>query len=92
MSFAIDRLGRTPNAGPSLTRALRRFHSDEQGDEGVNKILIIAMIVVPLVIVLILFGKNIVKFFQAAWENLTGTSKDNAPQDEFKSIDPSAMG
>jgi Flp pilus assembly pilin Flp len=79
MSFAIDRLGRTADAGPSLMRALRRFHTDEQGDEGVNKILIIAMIVVPLVIVLILFGKNIVEFFNAAWKKLTGTSETDSP-------------
>jgi Flp pilus assembly pilin Flp len=85
MSFSIDRLGRTADAGPSLKRALRRFHTDEQGDEGVNKILIIAMIVVPLVIVLILFGKNIVQFFQAAWEKLTGTSEKESP--EFTPID-----
>ena len=85
MSFAIDRLGRTADGGPSLARALRRFHSDEQGDEGVNKILIIAMIVVPLVIVLILFGKNIVQFFQAAWEKLTGTSEKESP--EFTPVD-----
>ena len=87
MSFAIDRLGRTSDGKPSVLRALRRFHTDEQGDEGVNKILIIAMIVVPLVIVLILFGKNIVEFFQKAWEKLTGTSKDNAPDSGFSSID-----
>ena len=85
MSLAIDRLGRTADGGPSVLRALSRFHSDEQGDEGVNKILIIAMIVVPLVIVLILFGKNIVEFFQAAWKKLTGTSAKESP--EFKPID-----
>ena len=79
MTHTIDRLGRTADAGPSLARALRRFHSDEQGDEGVNKILIIAMIVVPLVIVLILVGKNIVDFFQAAWQKLTGTSAEKTP-------------
>ncbi len=90
MSFAIDRLGRTAGSRPSVLRALSRFHTDEQGDEGVNKILIIAMIVVPLVIVLILFGKNIVEWFQEAWKKLTGTSKDNAPDDSFSPID--AMG
>ena len=79
MRLAIDRLGRAEGGKPSLLRALRRFHTDEQGDEGVNKILIIAMIVVPLVIVLILFGKNIVEFFNAAWKKLTGTSETDSP-------------
>ena len=59
--------------------AVQRFHRDEQGDEGVNKILIIAMIVVPLVIVLILFGKDIVTFFKEAWDKLTGKSKSDSP-------------
>ena len=79
MSVFIDRLGRVEGGNPSALRALRRFHSDEQGDEGVNKILIIAMIVVPLVIVLILFGKNIVEFFNNAWKKLTGTSEKESP-------------
>ena len=43
---------------------------DEQGDDGVNKVLIIAMIVIPLVIVLITFGDEIVTFFNGIWEGL----------------------
>ena len=68
----FDRLGRSAGNGPSFRGALARLHADEQGDEGVNKILIIAMIVIPLVIVLIVFGKDIVKFFNEAWTKLTG--------------------
>jgi len=63
-----------------LKQALARIHRDEQGDEGVNKILIIAMIVIPLVIVLIAFGDKIVEFFQAQWAALTGEEID---QGEF---------
>jgi Flp pilus assembly pilin Flp len=85
MSVVIDRLGRATGGKPSALRALRRFHTDEQGDEGVNKILIIAMIVVPLVIVLILFGKNIVEFFSAAWKKLTDKSSSEDPEKGFKS-------
>lgn len=59
-------------AHEGLRRALARIHRDERGDEGVNKILIIAMIVIPLVIVLIAFGDRIVEFFQEQWANLTG--------------------
>ena len=78
-STEYDRLGRSAGRGPSLTRALARLHRDEQGDEGVNKILIIAMIVVPLVIVLILFGKDIVNFFTNAWKKLIGKSETDSP-------------
>lgn len=59
-----------------LQAALGRIHRDEQGDEGVNKILIIAMIVIPLVIVLIAFGDAIVDFFETQWANLTGKEVD----------------
>ena len=75
----FDRLGRSAGGAPSLRGALARLHRDEQGDEGVNKILIIAMIVVPLVIVLIVFGNDIVKFFKVQYDKLTGTSKDKSP-------------
>jgi hypothetical protein len=76
----FDRLGRSAGSGPSLRGALARLHADEQGDEGVNKILIIAMIVVPLVIVLIIFGKDIVKFFKAAWDKLSNKSSTEGPE------------
>jgi Flp pilus assembly pilin Flp len=55
---------------------LRRLHRDEQGDEGVNKILIIAMVAVPLIIVLIFFGGQIKDFFVNAWNDLTGKQMD----------------
>ena len=57
---------------PSLVSRLRALHRDERGDEGVNKILIIALIAIPIVIVLILFGKQIVEWFKQAWEDLSG--------------------
>ena len=64
-----------------LRPALARIHRDERGDEGVNKILIIAMIVIPLVIVLIAFGDTIVAFFQEQWANLTGQEIDEGTFD-----------
>lgn len=63
-------------AKQELKRALARIHRDERGDEGVNKVLIIAMIVIPLVIVLIWFGDEIVGFFQTQWSNLQGEEID----------------
>ena len=64
-------------AKQELKRALARIHRDERGDEGVNKVLIIAMIVIPLVIVLIWFGDEIVAFFQAQWDALQGKEIDD---------------
>lgn len=60
-----------------LKATLARFHTSEQGDEGVNKILIIALVVVPLVIVLIVFGSKIKAWFQTAWNNITGSKDSN---------------
>ena len=85
----FDRLGRSAGTGPSLRGALARLHADEQGDEGVNKILIIAMIVVPLVIILILFGRDIVKFFKEAWAKVIGESRDGrVDPDEAPAMGP----
>jgi Flp pilus assembly pilin Flp len=55
-------------AGPApkksgLRAAFARFRSSEQGDEGVNKILIIAFVAIPLIIVIIVFGGRIKGWF-----------------------------
>jgi hypothetical protein len=72
---------RTVEPGPkSLRERLAAFPRDDRGDEGVNKVLIIAMIVVPLVIVLIIFGKDIVTFFKKAWEKVKGKSETEGPE------------
>ncbi len=65
-----------------LKATLARFHRSEQGDEGVNKILIIALVVVPLVIVLIVFGSKIKAWFQTAWDDITGAKKDNVTNED----------
>jgi Flp pilus assembly pilin Flp len=68
----------TPQDRPTSIRArLRDFHRDETGDEGVNKVLIIAMIAVPLLIALIAFGDRIVKFFKDQRDKLKKDSDAN---------------
>lgn len=59
-------------------RRLGGFHKDQQGDEGVNKILIIALIVVPLVIIILIFGKKIAGWFQGASNNMTNEQNTNS--------------
>ncbi len=61
-------------SGATIARRLKRLHRDETGDEGVNKILIIAMIVVPLLIVLFAFRDKIVNWFK----DLTGKKGNEA--------------
>ena len=59
-----------------VAKRLRGFHGNEQGDEGVNKILIIAMIAIPLIIILIAFGDEIGSFFKDQWDKLRGEEID----------------
>lgn len=65
----------SPAGRRRVLERLRSFPSNETGDEGVNKILIIAMIAVPLIIALIVFGGEIKKFFTERWEKLKGKSE-----------------
>ena len=70
-------LSRRPAKGANS--ALSRFHSNEQGDEGVNKILIIAFVAIPLIIVIIIFGGKIKGWFGTstnAISNETNTIND----------------
>lgn len=61
-----------------VRKAIRQFHSDERGDEGVNKILIIAMVAIPLIVILIIFGGEIIDFFKGEWTEL----QDDEQMDE----------
>lgn len=49
-------------------RALARLHRDEQGAEGLEKLLIIAAVVLPLLGLLIWYRDDIGKWLGTAWE------------------------
>ena len=72
-----------------LRSAAACIHRDEQGDEGVNKVLIIAMIVIPLVYILIVFGDQIAEFFDGIWSSLkdgnnqAGTSNSQGSEESI---------
>ena len=54
-------------------RALAALHTNETGaDEGMNKLLIFAMVALPLLALLILFGGQIVDFANERWEAVFG--------------------
>jgi hypothetical protein len=56
---------------------IRALHADETGaEEGMNKLLIFAMVALPLLALLIYFGKNIVEFAQSQFDSIAG--EDNA--------------
>jgi Flp pilus assembly pilin Flp len=50
---------------------LGRLHRDEQGAMAVEKILLLALIALPIIIVLFAFRKTIVQWFQAQQDQLS---------------------
>ena len=63
--------------------SLKRLHRDERGAEGLEKLLIIAAIVLPLLGILILFRNEIKEWVVNIWEDATtdaeGTGDDDTP-------------
>lgn len=49
-----------------LLEKVRRFHADESGAPEMSTVMIVALIAIPLVIALILFGKRIFQYFTGA--------------------------
>ena len=56
-----------------LRRAIAAFHRNETGaEEGANKLLIFALVALPLLALLIIFGKDILDFAKSMYENVVG--------------------
>lgn len=62
--------------------SLKRLHRDERGAEGLEKLLIIAAIVLPLLGLLIWAKNAITEWVKAIWEEATGIDEtDTGPFD-----------
>ena len=59
-----------------LIRFIRRLHRSEQGAEGLEKLLIIAAIVLPLLGVLIFFSGEIKEAVSDWWGNISTDAED----------------
>ena len=57
-------------------RVLSRLHRDERGAEGLEKLLIVAAIVLPLLGVLIFFRNGLRTWVFEGWERVTGEGED----------------
>jgi len=56
-----------------VVRRLRALHSNRTGaEEGMNKLLIFAMVALPLLALLIFFGNEIVDFATTMWDDVFG--------------------
>ena len=51
---------------------LKRLHADDRGAEGLEKLLIIAAVVLPLLGLLIFFSKDLMAWVKGLWEQLKG--------------------
>jgi len=56
--------------------ALDRLWHDEQGAEGLEKLLILALLILPLLAVLIIFGKDIRDWVGTKWDDVKTESDD----------------
>jgi len=58
---------------------LARIHRDEQGDQGLEKLLIIAALALPLLGILILYGDELKEWLADKWDDIRGRSDDLDP-------------
>ncbi len=58
---------------------LTRLHRDEQGAEGLEKLLIVGAIVLPLLGVLLVFREKIAQLATDAWNNISGSATTAPP-------------
>jgi hypothetical protein len=70
------------NTQPILTRtwtAMKKLHRCEKGAEGLEKLLIIGAIVIPLLGLLIIFRGKITSWTQGMWSNVENDSQSYDP-------------
>ena len=60
-------------------KMLKRLHSDQRGAEGLEKLLIIAAVVLPLLALLIWFAKDIMEWVSERYEDIKGDAPDVNP-------------
>jgi len=60
-----------------VMRSLKRLHRDERGAEGLEKLLIIAAIVLPLLGLLIIFREEIKTWVVEIWKTAKGDATAN---------------
>jgi hypothetical protein len=72
-SLADALLARPQKELAAMGKSLRAFHEDDRGDnENLGRMLVLALILVPIVIVLTVFGNEIVKQAKEIWTKVIG--------------------
>ena len=62
-----------------MWNVLKRLHRDERGAEGLEKLLIIAAIVLPLLGLLIVFRQKIGEWASNMWNTISGQANQPVP-------------
>ena len=60
----------------ALWKTVKRFHSDRRGAEGLEKLLILAAVVLPLLGLLIWFAKDIMEWVRGLYEDVKSGAPD----------------
>lgn len=60
----------------TIRSATVRVWRDERGAEGLEKLLILALLVLPLLFVLIFFGEEIKEWMSGKWEDVKDEADD----------------
>ncbi len=63
----------------SVWNVLKKLHQDERGAEGLEKLLIIAAIVLPLLGCLIVFRQKVGEWATNMWNTITGNANTPVP-------------
>ena len=61
----------------TIWRGIKRLHADERGAQGLEKLLIIAAVVLPLLGLLIYFRNEIKNWVNDVWEKARGKATEN---------------
>lgn len=60
-----------------IWRTMKRLHADERGAEGLEQLLIIAAVVLPLLALLIIFRREMKNWVVDMWERVKGKSESD---------------
>lgn len=59
----------------NMISPLRALHQDERGDnENLGRLLLLALVLIPLILLIAIFGGEIYDEAQSQWESVMGTS------------------
>jgi Flp pilus assembly pilin Flp len=74
----------TTNRLTQAAQALKKLYRDERGAEGLEKLLIIGAIVIPLLGLLVAFRKELVEWTSDMWGDVTSDSDNDYNPDSFE--------